>query len=418
MFDLENRGISRRLVLGGAAAGAAGTLLGPAGAAHAASDPSIDQVARRLDDRLIELRRDLHLHPEAAGQEAYTSAVVARELRAAGLEVTTGIGGYGVVAVLTGARRGRTIAYRADMDAVTPEEQIEGGAEVAHLCGHDIHTTVGVGVALTLARLRHRLVGRMVFVFQPGEESLTGARAMLDAGVFNEVRPAEIHALHCGPFPVGSLATTAGFGLPGQDRGTITLSGPDAAAKATALAADLNALSTVGRPATSADLENLVAEIERPGSALSRFIFMQAQPTGTGVRLSYRCWPEDRSTEVRATVGRLASAYGATAVDFPADPFPAMVCPQREGQALNRYLRQTIGAAHTVPTYAAVPFSGEDFALFLDRLPGTYTFLGVRRPGADIKTAYPHFGPFNPDERAIGHGVRTMAAWLTHRARS
>jgi metal-dependent amidase/aminoacylase/carboxypeptidase family protein len=95
-----------------------------------------------------------------------------------------------------------------------------------------------------------------------------------------------------------------------------------------------------------------------------------------------------------------------------------MVCPQREGQELNRYLRRTVGERETVPTYAAVPYSGEDFALFLNRMPGTYTFLGVRRPGADIKTGYPHFGAFDPDERAIGHGVRTMAGWLAHRTRS
>ncbi|MFI1990882.1 M20 family metallopeptidase [Actinoplanes sp. NPDC020271] len=417
MPELGSRGVSRRLVLGGAAAGTAGTLLGPAGPAHAAPR-SIDQVARRLDRHLIELRRDLHHHPETTGQESRTSAVVARELRAAGLDVTTGIGGHGVVGVLTGSRPGRTVAYRADMDAVPPQDQIEGGAEAAHLCGHDLHTTVGVGVALTLARLRDRLAGRLVFVFQPGEESLAGARAMLDDGVFDRVRPEEIHALHCGPFPVGTFATTAGFGLPGQDRGTATLTGPDAAAKANALAADLAALSTVARPANSSDLEQLVAEIERPGTALSRFVFMQAQPTGTGVRFSYRCWPQDRYTEVRAAVRRLAQSYGATAVDFPADPFPAMVTPQREGQALHRYLRRTIGTSRTIPTYAAVPFSGEDFALFLDRIPGTYTYLGVRRPAADIKTAYPHFGAFDPDERAIGHGVRVMAGWLDHRARS
>ncbi|BCJ39588.1 N-acyl-L-amino acid amidohydrolase [Actinoplanes ianthinogenes] len=410
-MDLGNRGVSRRVVLGGVTAGAAGTLLGPAGTAHAAPR-SIGDVARRLDRHLIALRRDLHEHPEAAGQESRTSAVVARQLRDAGLEVTTGVGGYGVVGVLTGRRPGRTVAYRADMDAVTPQEQIEGGVETAHLCGHDLHTTIGVGVALTLARLRDRLAGRLVFVFQPGEESLAGARAMLDDGLFDRVRPEEIHALHCGPFPVGTFATTAGFGLPGQDRGTVTLTD---SAKSVALAADLAALSTVARPASSADLENLVAEIERPGSALSRFVVMQAQPTGAGVRFSYRCWPQDRYAEVRAAVRRLASAYGATAVDFPADPFPAMVCPQREGQALNHYLRRTIGADRTLPTYAAVPFSGEDFALFLNRIPGTYTFLGVRRPGADIKTSYPHFGAFDPDERAIGHGVRTMAAWLTHR---
>lgn len=413
MDELVNRRVSRRIVLGTAAAGAAGSLLGPAGPAHAAGR-SIDAIARRLDGHLINLRRDLHHHPEASGQESRTAAVVAGQLRAAGLNVTTGIGGHGVVAVLKGRHPGRTIAYRADLDAISPKDQIEGGTQVAHLCGHDLHTTIGVGVALTLARLRDSLPGRLVFVFQPGEESLAGARAMLDDGVFDRIEPEEIHALHCGPFPVGTFATTAGFGLPGLDRGTITLTDPAAAAS---LATDLAALGTITRPVTSADLEHVTAEIQKPGTPLSRFIFMQAQPTGTGVAFAYRCWPQDRHPEVRADIRRLAAAYGASAVDFPADPFPAMVSPQREGQAINRFLQRKIGKDKTLATYAAIPFSGEDFALFLNRMPGTFTFLGVRRPGADIKTAYPHFGPFDPDERAIGLGVRTMAAWLTHRAR-
>ncbi|MFB9332080.1 M20 metallopeptidase family protein [Actinoplanes octamycinicus] len=395
------------MVLGGAGGAAAGVLLGPAGIGHA--------VPRSVDQDLIGLRRDIHRHPELAGQEVRTSALVAQQLRAAGLDVTTGVGGHGVVGVLTGARRGRTVAYRADMDAVSPQEQIEGGTTTAHLCGHDLHTTIGVGIARTLARQRRRLAGRIVFVFQPGEESLAGARAMLGDGVFDEVRPAEIHALHCGPFPVGTFATTAGFGLPGQDRGTVTLTGPDAAAKAAALAGDIAALGTVARPVTSADLEHLVGELERPGTPLSRFVFMQAQPAGTGVRFAYRCWPQDRHAEVRDAIRRLAAWYGADAVTFPAEPFPAMVCPPREGQALHRYLRHTVGDSRTLPTYAAVPFSGEDFALFLNRMPGTYTYLGVRRPRSDIKTGYPHFGAFDPDERAIGIGVRAMAGWLTHR---
>jgi metal-dependent amidase/aminoacylase/carboxypeptidase family protein len=93
-----------------------------------------------------------------------------------------------------------------------------------------------------------------------------------------------------------------------------------------------------------------------------------------------------------------------------------MVTPRRDGDALRRYLRRTIGPADTVTLYAAVPYSGEDFALFLERIPGTFSFLGVRRPGAGIETSYPHFVTFDPDERAIGHGVRTMAEWLTVRS--
>jgi metal-dependent amidase/aminoacylase/carboxypeptidase family protein len=466
MSDSGDRIVSRRVVLG-SAAGLIGAGLTPAGAVHAGGGPprgpvdqeAVDAVASRLDSNLIDLRRALHSHPETAGQEKRTAEVVAQRLRAAGLHVTTGVGGHGVVGLLTGSRRGRTVAYRADMDAVAPGDQVGGGPQAAHLCGHDLHTTVGVGVAEVLARLRHRLAGTVAFLFQPAEETLAGAAAMLDAGVLGRLRPAEIHALHCGPFPVGQFVVTPGYGLPGQDRGVITLTGPDAAARARQLAAAIGALGTVSRPSTGADLERLVSDIQTRDGPLAEFVAMQATvpapapapdaasvPTMDSaagpaegraagrakneaadraeghaeeraeVRVSYRCWPEKRYVAVREDICRLARAACAAAVDFPKEPFPAMVCPPRKGRALERHLQQTVDRDRVGRLYAAIPFSGEDFALFLDRIPGTFTFLGVRSPGAAIETSYPHFGAFTPDERAIGHGVRAMAGWLARRA--
>ena len=404
----------------------AGLVPAAAARAHSGSSPgamdpaTVDGVASRLDTDLIALRRDLHRHPEVAGQEERTAGVVARRLRAAGLAVTTGVGGHGVVGLLTGAHRGRTVAYRADMDAVAPDEQVGGDNRAAHVCGHDLHTTIGVGVAEVLARLRHRLTGTVAFVFQPAEETLTGAAAMLDAGLFARVRPAEIHALHCGPFPVGQFLVTPGSGFPGQDRGVVTLTGPAAMTRARQLAADINALGTVARPTTSADLERLVADFQTPDGPLAEFVAMQAAVPADRpeVHLSYRCWPEERYVRVRESIGRLARATGPASVAFPNDPFPAMVGPEREGRALRRYLRDTLGRERVGTMHAAIPFSGEDFGLFLKRVPGTYTMLGVRAPGAGIESSYPHFGAFDPDERAIGHGVRAMAGWLARRTRA
>ena len=237
---------------------------------------------------------------------------------------------------------------------------------------------------------------------------------MLADHVLERFAPSEIHALHCGPFPVGEIMVTPGTGLPGQDHGSISLTGPDAASRAEELAARINALGTVPRPSSPADLERLVAEIETPHGPLERFVFMQARPVpvdgGAEVRFSYRCWPENRYVEVREAVGRLGPAV------FPGDPFPALVTPEKYALALRRHLLRTTGPGRTGEVHAAVPYSGEDFSLFLKRIPGSYSFLGVRRPGAGIETSYPHYVTFDPDERAIGHGVRAMAGWLAARA--
>jgi metal-dependent amidase/aminoacylase/carboxypeptidase family protein len=421
--------INRRALLGGAAlaVAAAGLALTPVVLSVGGSAPepidedAVDAVASRLDSDLIELRRDIHRHPETAGQERRTAELVAQRLRAAGLAVTTGVGGHGVVGVLEGAHPGRTVAYRADMDAVPPSEQIGGGTGAAHLCGHDVHTTVGVGVAEVLASLRDRVTGTIVFIFQPAEETLTGAAAMLDAGVLAQTRPVEIHALHCGPFPVGQFATTPGYGLPGLDRGTVTLTGPDAMEQAQRLAAEIGRLGTVSPPGMPADLEQLVADIQTPDGPLATFVFMRTTVSGSSndnsaeVTVSYRCWPEERHVEIREDIRGLARSSNGASVTFPGDPFPAMACPVQQGQAITEFLRSARGTDQVTPLHAAIPFSGEDFALFLDQLPGTFTFLGVRAPEAAIETSYPHFGDFDPDERAIGHGVRAMAGWLALR---
>ncbi|GAA2726082.1 MULTISPECIES: amidohydrolase [Streptomyces] len=412
--------VNRRTVLGGAVAAAAGIVWGGAGRAAAAPPP----VPVSVPD-LTALRRDLHAHPEAPGREARTAAVVAGRLRAAGLAVTTDVGGHGVVAVLHGTRPGRTVAYRADMDAVPPQDIVGGGTAAAHLCGHDIHTTVAVGVAEALARQRsrhghgHELSGSVVFLFQPAEEALAGARALLDAGVLERHGVEEIHALHCGPFPVGQFAVTPGYGLPGQDRAEIRLAGVAGAAAGAArrLAADIAALATVTPPQTPAELEKMVADVRTPDGPLARFVAVRARAEEATVRVSFRCWPQERYVGIREEIRRLAGACAGASVTFPAAPFPAMVCPEPEARALARHLRGTLGRQSVTELHAAFPFNGEDFALYLDRVPGTYTFLGVRTPGAPVTTAYPHYPDFTPDERAIGTGVRAMTGWIAERTR-
>ncbi|WP_369360882.1 M20 family metallopeptidase [Streptomyces sp. cg2] len=381
---------------------------------------AVDAEVACLERGLIEMRREIHRHPEMPGQEWRTAGVVARELRAAGLAVTTGVGGHGVVGVLHGSRPGRTVAYRADMDAVPPKDIVGGGSAPAHVCGHDIHTTVALGVAQVLARLRQRLSGTVVFLFQPAEETLAGARAVIDAGVLERTGVEEIHALHCGPFPVGRFAVTPGYGMPGQDKAEVTLTGPDAHDAARRLAAEIGTLATVPLPQTPADIERIVADAQTPNGPLARFVAIRARAQEAKVSVSYRCWPQERYTEVRQGIRRLAMSHAGAGVSFPTEPFPAMLCPERDARMLAHRLRRTRGRdAVTVLHAAFPPFSGEDFALYLDQIPGTYTFLGVRAPGAPITTSYPHYPDFAPDERAIGIGVRAMTGWIaqrTHRA--
>jgi metal-dependent amidase/aminoacylase/carboxypeptidase family protein len=163
----------------------------------------------------VDFRRDLHRHPELSGEESRTADVIAARLRSFGLVVQTGVGGYGVVGVLTGNRPGPLVAFRADMDAVrsTASDPVEFASTVPgvrHICGHDLHVTVAVALASALSSVQADLAGSVMFIFQPAEERATGARAMLDDGLFDNLRPSAVFGVHTSPQAVGTLSSRAG----------------------------------------------------------------------------------------------------------------------------------------------------------------------------------------------------------------
>lgn len=384
---------------------------------------AVDGAAARIGDELVALRRSLHRHPELAGHERRTAALVAERLRAAGLEVTTGVGGHGVVAVLDGAGAGPTVAYRADMDAV-PEDERQGGdfasrvPGAAHLCGHDLHTAIGVGVATVLAGLRHRLRGRLVFLFQPAEETLAGARAMIADGVLDRTAPQEIYALHCGQLPAGTFAVMPGAGHPGQDELRVELTGPTAEADGRRLAALVAGLGTVDIPQTPRERDRLLADLMTPDGPLARFVYVRSYLDTTGgrtqLRAWLRAWPDSAYTGLREQVGAWVDELPGARLTFTGAPFPSMVCSPALSEAAAVHLRAVLGPDAVTVVHAAYPYNSEDFALYLQRVPGAMFFLGVADPAAGLN-GIPHHPDFGADESAIGAAVRAMPGFLAAR---
>src|SRR5919106_1133987 len=151
----------------------------------------IGAIAERLTPQLVALRKQLHEHPELAFEEHETSRAVGEFLKKLGIPFRAGVAKTGIVAVLEGAKPGRTIGIRADMDALPIHEQtgLAFASKVAgkmHACGHDVHTVIALGVAATLAELKDSLSGTVKFIFQPAEETLSGANAMIADGVLEE----------------------------------------------------------------------------------------------------------------------------------------------------------------------------------------------------------------------------------------
>ena len=172
-------------------------------------------VQKRTDeifDSLVKIRRDFHRYPEVSEQEKRTSMKVAVYLESLGIEVKTNIGGYGVVGILNTGKPGKHIAWRADIDAIASDipDVVDFPSKnkgVRHICGHDIHTSIGLGIANVLASLREKLRGTVYFIFQPAEENFKGAQMMMADGLFDLIDPDEIYGLHMTPFPVGTIAT-------------------------------------------------------------------------------------------------------------------------------------------------------------------------------------------------------------------
>jgi metal-dependent amidase/aminoacylase/carboxypeptidase family protein len=364
---------------------------------------------------LIAFRRELHRRPELSGDEGRTAAAIAMHLRSAGFEVRTDVGGHGIVAVLRGARPGPLVAFRADMDAVRSDapDPVPFRSEypgIRHICGHDVHATIGLAVADAFGAARARLAGSVMLVFQPAEESANGARAMLADGAFARERPVAIYAVHTAPLEVGTLGTMAGGLMPGRDRLRVTLSG-----RGDVAAAALAAERLIERANTVADA--FVAgppDLVYVSHVTRRRIADDAWAVVAGLSIA----DAGVRTRVRETLEReLRALHGAgIAVDVRYDA--RTIAGVTNDPALvvrgNAAIAAALGPAAVRPITRVVPVFSEDFGSFQEQVPGVMYFLGVSNTAAGTR-GMPHAPDYVADEGAILVGARAMVAVMLER---
>jgi len=376
---------------------------------------------------LIELRRDLHTNPELGYQERRTAWKVADRLRTAGLEVTTGVTKTGVIAVLEGGLPGSTIGYRADMDALPMSEQndvpycsTESG--VMHACGHDVHTTIGVGIAELLAKHREVLAGRFVFVFQPNEEGapgdeLSGGYAMVEDGVLERWPLDAILALHCMPtLDVGKIGHTTHAVWASSDRFEARFKGvqthgayPHLGAEPIGAAAELVlAAQRVGHRNIDAQLPVVVSVCQIHAGNQFNVIPEEAWVEGIIRAL-------DEPTRLAAIDALEKAARGVAAANglqlelrveqgaHPTENAPALLAEVLE--ILQGHL--PAGDLVNIPSQ----MGAEDFAAFSLVMPAVYLLLGVRNEGRGFNHML-HSPHFDADERSIRIGVEAMSVTL------
>lgn len=367
-------------------------------------------------DELVAIRRDIHAHPELGFQEIRTSALVARMLRALGYEVHQGIGRTGVVGVLHGksSDSGLSIGLRADMDALPIQEDgnrsyLSTRPGVMHACGHDGHTAVLLGAARYLAETRN-FNGRVVLIFQPAEEGLGGAQAMLEDGLFERFHCDAIYALHTWPgLPPGVIGVNPGPMMAAADQFEITIEGrgghgahPYLANDPVVIAAQLiTALQTiVSRNVPAPDAAVLTIAAVNAGRLDAMNVIPQnARMVGT-VRTFSPVVQEQIISRMQEVVDGIAAAFKATIRLDYRRLFPATINTPHHAELVIDVATELFGADRVVSDL--VPSMGsEDFSFMLQQRPGAYFRLGQ---GGAESGCFLHNASFDFNDAVIPEG--------------
>lgn len=374
----------------------------------------LDAALERRLPQLIAVRRRIHAHPELGYRERDTTALVADTLAEAGITGTVLRCGTGLVAEIGAG--GPVVALRADLDALPLTEETalpyaSAVPGVAHACGHDLHTTVVLGAALTLAAAP-QLSGRVRLIFQPAEEQMPGgAGDVVAAGALDDVDVA--YAVHCDPqLPVGQIGTRVGPITSTCDMVDIEVTGPGGHTSRPHLTVDvIGALATVATQLphllarhlpTGAGLTLVWGAIE--GGGAHNVIPQRGVLRGT-VRLSDRAAWDQAPGLVRRLVAQILAPFDANHEVRYAPGVPPVINDARAVALLRRGIAVGLGAAALVEVGQSS--GAEDFAVLLDEVPGALARLGVWDGTGDRVDL--HSATFRADERAIAVGVRALA---------
>ncbi|MBA8863171.1 hippurate hydrolase [Pantoea agglomerans] len=366
-------------------------------------------------EHLVALRRDLHAHPELGFQEQRTSDIVANFLQQLGIEVHRGIGKTGVVGILKKGSSERMIGLRADMDALPMQDQSgtdwqSRAEQVSHACGHDGHTVMLLGAAEKLAR-DVSFDGSVCFIFQPAEEGLAGAKAMIDDGLFSRFPCEAVYAIHNWPeLPLGQVQTRPGAIMAAADRFDIRVLGGGGHAAQPHLTRDtllatselVVQLNTLVSRALDPCETALLTVTRMQGGFSHNMIPAEANITGT-VRTFSPAAQATIEARLRQMAEHITAAHGLHAEVSYLRYYPATLNSNAEAQFCLQALTQTGITAEAAPQPA---LTSEDFAFMLQARPGAYLWLG----SAPCKPL--HHAAYDFNDALIPHGVNVFVTLI------
>jgi amidohydrolase len=388
----------------------------------------VEQIAaavERMRPELVATRRDFHEHPELSNREERTSRVVAERLKALGLdEVRTNVAKHGVVALLKGGKPGPVVAVRADLDALPINETLDVPYKslvpgVKHACGHDAHTTIALGVAELLSKMRDQIHGSVKFLFQPAEEGPPegeegGALLMIKEGALDNPRPQAIFGLHTTPeTETGMIGFHAGPAQASADVFTIRLRGktayaawPNKGVDTIVVAADcITALQSIKSRRIDAFEPVIITIGTIHGGKTPHVIAEEVKLEGT-----VRTFNEEVRNQIehlmRQTLTGVTAAYGATfELDYKHLTTVVYNDPKLVEESLPS-IRRAVGETNVFEFPQRM--GAEDFSYYEKIVPGFFMRLGSGNKARGI-TAESHTAAFDIDEECLVAGVKVMA---------
>lgn len=392
----------------------------------------IENDTEEIFDRLVKVRRDFHQNPEIAGDESRTSKIIAEYLINLGLEVKTGIAGNGVIGILRGKKEGKTIAWRADMDALLhdfPDEVSYKSKNkgIQHGCGHDIHMAIGLGIAEILSKNKEAINGTVYFIFQPEEETFVGAKNMVNSKLFSELNIDEIYALHVTALPVGQIMVKSNELFAYQRRIQINFDSKMSKENAEILYHQIRNETTRKKngvnPWEIPMAFDSIVGLSNPNTTFKDYFFIEEnflieQDIN---QLNIKGYAYETNKSNLPTI--LPKIEQIISKSQYRDKFISASFIQQNPTVLNNDLltRETtnvlsniFGNKTVTHAHGQIPYFNDDFCYFQQKIPGVYFLLGGSNLAKGI-FAMNHAPNFKVDEECIKIGVKSFSSLIFER---
>ncbi|MCT3916379.1 amidohydrolase [Elizabethkingia anophelis] len=393
---------------------------------------SIQSETDKVFNKLVEIRRDLHENPELAGHEVRTQKVLEKYLINLGLEVQKDLYGHSLIGILKGGKKGKKIAWRADMDALPGNNADKVSFKsknkgIWHGCGHDVHMTIGLGIAEVLSKYKKELKGTVYFIFQPEEETFVGAKKMIDNGLFSKISPDEIYGLHVTALPVGQIMTKPEEVFAYQKRVKIelknTLSDKEVKELSKKISASLSRIENNSKPWEIQYITDPKIGLMNPNTIFKNYRIIDENFLSGSDDKSFSMKAyiyetnADKLKEIIPQIRQVLETNGykdqLLSVSYIQEN-PTVFNDKNLTSLATETLEKIYGKIVMVKDYGQVPYFNDDFAFFQQKKQGVYFLLG----GSNFKKgiiAMNHTPDFEVDEESIRNGVKSFSSLIYER---